>query len=175
MNEEQIAGTIDRFLFQNIDNNYLVFILIVDNTNAAITATGIMPSVSPGHEVKLQGNWVTHPKFGKQIVVQHCITIVPKTVTGLKKFLGSGMIKGIGKIYAEKLVDHFKENVLTIIDTSPDRLQEVPGIGKKRIEQIITAWQEHKNIAEIMVFLQDKGISPAYAAKIYKHYKLREL
>ena len=171
MNEEQIAGTIDRFLFQNIDNNYLVFILIVDNTNAAITATGIMPSVSPGHEVKLQGNWVTHPKFGKQFVVQHCITIVPKTVTGLKKFLGSGMIKGIGKIYAEKLVDHFKENVLTIIDTSPDRLQEVPGIGKKRIEQIITAWQEHKNIAEIMVFLQDKGISPAYAAKIYKHYK----
>lgn len=175
MHEEQLTGTIERFLFQNSDNNYMVFVVMPTNTTTPVTATGIMPNVNLGQEVKLQGSWINHPKFGRQFMVQQCITVIPTTLTGLKKFLGSGMIKGIGKVYAEKLVDHFKENVLTVIDTAPHRLHEIPGIGEKRIEQITNAWQEHKNIADIMVFLQDKGISPAYAAKIYKHYKARAI
>lgn len=175
MNEEQIFGTVERFLFQNIENGYAVFVMTIANSTTVVTATGVIPPLHQGQEIKLRGTWTTHPKFGRQFAIQQCITVVPTTLTGLKKFLGSGMIKGIGKVYAEKLVDYFGDNVLKVIEASPERLQEVSGFGEKRIEQVTVAWQEHKNIAEIMVFLQDKGISPAYAAKIYKHYKERAI
>jgi exodeoxyribonuclease V alpha subunit len=169
--EEHIVGTIERLLFQNTETGYSVFVITLSNTTTTITATGNFPQLNQGQEVKLHGNWTTHPKFGRQFAAQQCMTVTPTSIHGLKKFLGSGMIKGIGKVYAEKLVDYFGSKVLDVIDTTPERMQEVPGIAQKRIEQITTAWQQHKNIADIMVFLQDKGISPAYAAKIYKQYK----
>lgn len=112
-----------------------------------------------------------HPKFGKQFDAHSCSIAIPTSLGGLHKYLSSGIIKGIGPVYAQKLIDAFGTNVLEIIDKEPHRLHAIDGIGPKRAEQIIAGWQEQKEVAHVMVFLHDKGISPAYAAKIYKRYK----
>lgn len=167
---DALTGTVDKILFQNAENGYAVFGITTKNSQP-ITVTGYASGIALGQEVKLKGTWSFHKKFGRQFTAQECTSILPTTVNGLKKYLGSGLIKGIGPIYAEKLVDYFKEAILDIIDAAPERLKEVPGIGDKRIEKIIEAWKEQKGVAHLMVFLQDKGISPAFAAKIYKQYK----
>lgn len=170
MNEiDEISGIIDRFLFQNTENGYSV--LILQSRNTAITVQGVLPNRHAGEEVTIQGSWVVHPKFGKQFQATSCTASLPTSVAGLKKYLASGLIKGIGPVYAEKLVDHFGGQVLEIIDKNPARLAEVPGIGPSRVQKIIGAWQDQKDISAIMVFLQDKGISATYAIKIYKQYK----
>ncbi len=167
---EIISGTVDRFLYQGPDNGFSVFVLQTF-TQTSITVTGYVPNVQVGQEVKLSGSWSFHVKFGKQFQAQQCISTLPTTLVGLKKYLGSGLIKGIGRSYADKLVNYFGADILTIIDTNPSRLKEVGGIGDKRIEMIIEAWKDQKGVADIMVFLQEKDISPAYATKIYKHYR----
>ena len=164
----ELKGTIDRFLFQNNENGYSVLSLQIDE-ETKITATGYLPNLQAGQEVVLRGTWITHPKFGRQFEAKECVAQVPTSIVGLKKYLGSGLIKGIGPAYAEKLVGYFGEIVLDVIDKSPHRLKEVPGIGPKRIEQIANAWQDQKEISNVMVYLQDKGISTAYATKFIKH------
>src|SRR3990167_4659977 len=166
---EELKGNIEKFIFQSTDTGFCVFIL--KSKSESITILGYFPSLQIGQDVSLNGKWVEHPKFGRQFEAQSCIPIIPTSKLGLIKFLGSGLIKGIGKIYAAKIVEYFGENVIEIIENEPDRLSEVGGIGKKRIEQIVTSFGEHKHISRIMIFLQDKGISPAYATKIYKKYK----
>ena len=165
----QLSGIIDRFLFQNTQNGFAIVLLKI-NDETEVAVRGYLPNVQAGQEVTLQGNWTVHPKFGKQFESTQCIAQIPKSIVGLKKYLGSGLIKGIGPVYAQKLVEYFGQSILEIIDTSPMRLHEVPGIGPKRIEQIITAWKDQKEISNIMVYLQDKGISTSYATKIYKTY-----
>lgn len=173
VSSEIVRGTIERIVFHSKDNGFAVFILAMHAGN--ITATGTFPQIAAGQEVQLTGQWKLHKKFGKQFEAHTCINIMPTTVSGLKKYLGSGLIKGIGAAYAEKLVDRFGEDILNIIDTQPERLSEVPGIGPKRIEQIATAWKDQKEVAAIMVFLQEKGISPTFAVKIYKRYRDKAL
>lgn len=168
-NHEIIHGTVEKFLFQNNENGFSIFILLAKSNQ--ITVKGYLPSIQAGQEVQLKGTWIFHAKFGKQFEAKECITTLPTSVVGLKKYLGSGLIKGIGKAYAEKLVNYFGADILKIIDENPDRLIEVEGIGQKRIEKIISAWKDQKEIANLMVFLQSKGISPTIAAKIYKHYR----
>lgn len=167
---ETLSGTIEKFIYQNEENGYSIFLLQV-RANAPITVAGYAPGIQPGQEVQIIGSWTFHPKFGKQFTAQQCTAKLPTTLTGLKKYLGSGAIKGIGKTYADKIVDYFGTNALKIIEEHPDRLSEVAGIGPKRIEQIKEAWFSQKDIADIMVFLQDKNITPGLAAKIYKKYK----
>lgn len=169
MEHIQLNGVIDHFLFQNNENGYAVISLQIDE-QTKIVARGYFPSVHAGQEVNVTGTWTTHKKFGKQFEVMQCTTQIPTSLLGLKKYLGSGLIKGIGPTYATKLVDYFGADVLEIITNSPKRLFEVPGIGQKRAEQIIIAWQDQKEIAKVMVYLQDKNISPAYAGKIFKMY-----
>ena len=166
---ELVRGTIERIVFHSKENGFAVFTLAAPE--GLITATGTFPNIAAGQEVQLTGCWKFHKKFGKQFEAQSCVQILPTTVSGLKKYLGSGLIKGIGKSYADKLVERFGEDILKIIDEHPERLQEVPGIGPKRIEQIATAWKDQKEVASIMVFLQEKGISPTFAVKIYKRYR----
>ncbi len=166
---EEIVGSIERLVFSHEQNGFSVFIVKISNKES-ITATGTIPTLQAGQRVCLQGTWSLHPKFGKQFQVTTCSLSLPTSLDGLKKYLGSGLIKGIGKVYAEKLVNHFKADVLTVIDKTPHALKEVPGIGEKRIELIIQAWKDQREIASIMVFLQDKGASSAFAAKIYKQY-----
>jgi exodeoxyribonuclease V alpha subunit len=173
-NNEALSGTIERFLFQSEENGYAVFILTVKSLGN-ITVTGTFPGLTAGQDVHLTGKWLMHKRFGRQFEAQTATTSYPTTVNGLKKYLGSGLIKGIGPAYAEKLVERFGASVLTIIDEQPERLSEVPGIGAKRAEQITIAWKDQKEIAAIMVFLQEKGISAAYATKIYKQYGNRSI
>lgn len=167
---QELSGTIERFLFQNNENGYAVFVLNLAAKQQVI-AKGHIPQIHAGQQVELTGIWVSHPKFGKQFEVQQCVAQVPTSLAGLQKYLGSGLIKGIGPIYAKKLVEVFGSNVLEIIDKEPERLARVDGIGPKRLSQIVQGFKEQKEVSHIMVFLQDKGVSPTYAAKIYKTYK----
>jgi len=166
---EELVGTVERFLFQGGEDGFCVFVLQLAKKETT-TVRGYAPALQAGQQVHLKGTWVVHPKFGKQFQADHCSVAVPTSTTGLKKYLGSGMIKGIGPAYAEKLVNYFGTEVLTIIEHHPERLKEVPGIGLKRRETIIEAFKDQKEIASIMVFLQDKGISANFATKIYKRY-----
>lgn len=168
MQADEITGIIERFLFKNDENGYAV--CIVQAGKQTITAVGTLGTIQSGQQVTLQGTWTMHAKFGMQFTVTQCTSQLPTSTVGLKKYLGSGLIKGIGKTYAEKLVDYFGNDILTIIDTQPDRLQEVPGIGTMRAQKIAQAWQEQREVANIMLFLQSHGASPAFAAKIFKHY-----
>lgn len=171
---DNISGTIKRILFSNAQTGYAVFVVTIPQGHE-VTLKGNFPAVQPGETITAHGSWINHPKFGKQFEATSCCVQQPTSIDGLKKYLGSGLIKGIGPVYAEKLVSYFGQDVLTIIDTSPHRLHEVPGIGEKRLEQIIVAWQDQKEISHIMLFLQDKGISTTYAVKIYKAYKNRAI
>ena len=165
----ELTGTIDRLLFNNEESGFSVFVLQV-NAVTQIVVRGSLAQIHPGEQVSVRGAWVMHPKFGKQFEAKECKITVPTSIMGLKKYLGSGLIKGIGPAYAEKLVNAFGSQVLEVIDKEPERLRRVDGIGEKRVKQIIASWHDQKEISSIMVFLQDKGVSPAYAIKIYKKY-----
>ena len=167
---ETLQGIIDRVVYQNEENGFAVFIVQVNKTTS-ITVKGCVPTVTPGEHITVHGRWNMHQKFGKQFDAQSCEKQVPTSIIGLKKYLGSGLIKGIGPVYGDKLVAAFGEKVLEVIDKNPERLMSVPGIGIKRVEKIISAWKDQKEISTIMVFLQNRGISATYAIKIYKHYQ----
>jgi exodeoxyribonuclease V alpha subunit len=167
---ETIKGTINRFLFQSQENGFAIAIINSSQQKDDIIAKGYLPDLQAGQEVSLSGNWIFHPKFGKQFEVQKYQITLPTSLAGLKKYLGSGLIKGIGKVYADKLVKHFGEKILSIIEEHPQRLHEVEGVGTKRIAQITASWQQQKDVSNIMIFLQDKDISSSYAIKIYKKY-----
>ncbi|CDK30913.1 ATP-dependent RecD-like DNA helicase [Candidatus Babela massiliensis] len=168
-NLDQITGTVERFLFQDNESGFTIF--VIQNKQTQITVSGYTPNIKIGQEVKITGSFIVHPKFGKQFKAQECISTMPNSLSGIKKYLGSGIIKGIGPAYADKLVNYFGQNILEVIDKNPTRLQEVNGIGPKKIEKIVSAWQEQKEIANIIVFLQEKNISCNIAVKIYKKYK----
>ncbi|MBV8660672.1 MAG: ATP-dependent RecD-like DNA helicase [Candidatus Dependentiae bacterium] len=170
MNEDEIFGIVDRFVYQNQETGFSV-LLIKTKEKQPVTVTGNFVNIHDGQEIYLKGNWAHNQKFGKQFQVTSYYSKLPNNIVGLKKYLASGLIKGIGKVYAEKIVDHFREQTLIIIDTMPHRLSEVEGIGQKRVEQITQSWADQKYIAEIMIFLQDKGVTTTYATKIYKKYK----
>src|SRR5579872_3340179 len=155
---ELLHGTVEHVIYQNKENGFAVFIL-QSSSKQKTTVKGYLPTITPGENIAVKGTWTMHQKFGKQFDAQSCETQVPTSIVGLKKYLSSGLIKGIGPVYGEKLVAHFQEHVLEIIDKEPERLHEVPGIGHKRVEKIIAAWKDQKEISNIMVFLQSKGLS----------------
>lgn len=169
MESTQIRGTVEKLLYQSIENGFCVFVLSVNNATT-ITVRAHVAQLHPGQQISMHGAWVNHPKFGRQFEATSCMPETPTSLGGLQKYLGSGLIKGIGPTYAQKLIDFFGSDVLKVIDTQPERLRLVPGIGPKRVNQIIEGWKDQKEISQIMVFLQDKGISPAYAVKIFKKY-----
>lgn len=123
----------------------------------------------------MKGEWTNHPKFGEQFKLVHYETITPATVHGIKKYLGSGLIKGIGPIMADRIVTKFGEASLNIIETAIDKLREVDGIGNKRIEMIKNAWAEQKEIRNVMLFLQSHNVSSGYATKIFRQYGSRSI
>ena len=162
---EQISGTIDLYLFYSEENGYSVFKL-EDRT----LVVGNLPKLSEGDQVELTGSWVNHPKYGRQFKVESFEVHYPTTEIGIKKYLGSGLIKGIGKVTAEKIVRSFGERALDIMDSNIGRLLEVEGIGVKKLDVIKKGWEEQKGIKNVMLFLQSHGISTAYSLKIYKTY-----
>lgn len=133
-------------------------------------ANGNIPSISEGVVVELEGDWVTHPRYGESFKVSTFREVVPASAKGIESYLASGIIGGIGPVYAQKLVEAFGEKTLEVIDKQPSRLFGVEGIGRKRVEKILAGWARHKDIADIMVFLKEYDISNALAGKIYKQY-----
>ncbi len=131
---------------------------------------GSFANLQAGQTLKLVGTWREHPKYGAQFQVSQYQETKPATLTGIEKYLGSGLIKGVGPVTAKRIVAHFGLETLDIIETQIERLIEVPGIAKKRVRMIYSAWSTQKVIKEVMVFLQGHGVSTTYAVKIYKQY-----
>jgi exodeoxyribonuclease V alpha subunit len=167
---EQICGYIERLTFHNSENGYTVAQLRQLNQADLICIVGVLPGVQPGETVRCFGHWKNHLIHGRQFEVENFRVEAPADVVGIRKYLGSGLIKGIGRKYAERIVDRFGTDTLVIIDTSPDKLLEIPGLGAKRIDKIKACWQEQRSIRDVMVFLQTYGVSPAFAQKIFKTY-----
>ncbi len=166
----KIRGQVERIVYVNEENGYSVFRVHVDRRRDLVTAVGNIISVTPGEVVELTGQWVNHPKFGEQFKVIDCKTLMPATVEGIRRYLGSGLIKGIGPVMARRIVEKFKLDTLDIIEENIEALEQVEGIGPKRIEMIRKAWKDQKEIREVMMFLQSHGVSTTYATKIYKYY-----
>ena len=135
-----------------------------------VTVIASAARVTAGEQISCQGNWVNDRQFGLQFKAQHMQLVLPNSLQGIEKYLSSGLIKGIGTHFAKKLIKAFGERVFEVIEQTPAQLKAVPGIGKKRYQQIITAWEEQKSIRRIMIFLQTHGVGTARSVRIYKLY-----
>ncbi len=167
---EEIKGYIERITFQNAENGWTVARMKVPKNYDLTTIVGNMPSIQVGETIRCKGYWHNDKNFGYQFQVKDYEVETPSSIAGIKKYLGSGLVKGIGNVFADRIVTYLGEDTLNIIDTNPDKLLEVSGIGKKRIEKIKSCWAEQKAIREVMIYLQKLAVSPAYAQKIFKKY-----
>lgn len=167
---EYLGGVVERIVFVNEDNGFCVVKLKAKNFSDLVTAVGNMASITVGAYLRLKGEWRHDSRYGQQFMVVEYTETIPATVAGMEKYLGSGLIKGIGPVNARRIVGKFKEDTIRIIDEEPDRLLEVEGIGAKRVEMIKKGWQEQKEIKNVMLFLQSNGVSTAYAVKIFRTY-----
>jgi exodeoxyribonuclease V alpha subunit len=165
----ELIGTIDRVVYKNAENGFSVIALKV-NALESVMVRGCLPELHAGTNVVLKGSWQFHAKFGRQFDVRECDTTLPASSAGIEKYLSSGLIKGIGPKFAQKLVARFGEKTLEVIDKNPQILSEVGGVGPKRVQLIINAWQDQKEIARVMLFLKSKDVSTTFAVKIYKAY-----
>ncbi|MEA2008507.1 MAG: helix-hairpin-helix domain-containing protein, partial [Chloroflexota bacterium] len=175
---EQLSGSVDRVTYYNPENGYSVIRLRPKKRNTPginrqglVTIVGNLPQLSPGENLNLRGKWAKHPKHGLQFQAEYCEQTAPATLAGVRSYLGSGLIKGIGPKLAESIVEHFGKETLETISEHPERLSEVEKIGPKRTNQIAQAWEEQKHIKEIMLFLHSHGVSTNLATKIYKTYQ----
>lgn len=179
---DRLTGTVERVTYYNPENGYSVVRLHPDqrrlpgsNREGFVTLVGNLPELSAGEHVRVDGHWTQHPRHGQQFQVETCEQILPATVEGIRRYLGSGLIKGVGPRLAERIVQVFGAETLEVIDGAPDRLQEVPDIGMKRMRLIMAAWEEQKQVKEIMVFLHGYGISTNLAVKVFKQYGTQAL
>lgn len=167
---EYLSGTVERITFENEENGFCVIKIKTRGFPGLVTVVGNLASVNIGSVVQLTGEWKIDSKFGKQFAVSAYRERFPATVAGIEKYLGSGLIKGIGPKFARRIVEKFKEDTLRVIEEEPDGLINIEGIGPKRAEMIKKAWEDQKEIKNVMLFLQGNGVSTAYAVKIFKTY-----
>jgi len=166
-----LEAVLERITFANEETGYTIARVATNRTGPdLITVTGALLGAQVGESLRLTGRWTSHPKYGRQFDVHGFTTVLPATIQGIQRYLGSGLIKGIGPVMAERMVAHFGTDILQIIEEQPARLIEVPGLGPKRTKMIATAWEEQKSIKEVMVFLQGVGVSTSLAVRIYKKY-----
>jgi len=168
--EQVLEGTIEKIVFFNDENGYTVARLIPDGGKESATIVGHIPGLREGENVRACGSWEENRKFGPQFKVASCEIIPPSSAEGIEKYLSSGLIKGIGPVMAERIVEKFGPDTLRVISEEPERLRRVQGIGRKTLEKIVSSWEQHKDLRETMIFLQSQGITPAYATKIIKQY-----
>ncbi|MFB8242143.1 ATP-dependent RecD-like DNA helicase [Kitasatospora purpeofusca] len=168
----QIEGVLERITYANEETGYTVARVDTGRGgNDLLTVVGALLGAQPGESLRLHGRWGSHPQYGRQFVVENYTTVLPATVQGIQRYLGSGLIKGIGPRFAERIVERFGAETLEVIENEPGRLIEVPGLGPKRTKKIAAAWEEQKAIKEVMVFLQGVGVSTSLAVRIYKQYE----
>ena len=168
---EQICGHIERLTFYNSENGYTVAQLKQNGKADLVCIVGTMPGIQPGETVRCFGHWKNHLVHGRQFEIDHFRVEAPADVAGIQKYLGSGLIKGIGPKYSGKIVERFGVDTLAIIESNPEKLLEIPGLGAKRIEKIKACWIDQRSIRDVMVFLQGYGVSPVFAQKIFKTYR----
>ncbi|MFJ3199218.1 ATP-dependent RecD-like DNA helicase [Streptomyces sp. NPDC086989] len=166
-----VEGVLERITYANEESGYTV--ARVDTGRGSgdlLTVVGSLLGAQPGESLRMEGRWGSHPQYGKQFTVENYRTVLPATIQGIRRYLGSGLIKGIGPKIADRIVEHFGTDTLDVIEAEPKRLIEVPGLGPKRTRLIGAAWEEQKAIKEVMVFLQGVGVSTSIAVRIYKKY-----
>ena len=166
----KIRCVVERITYQSPETGYSVLKCAVKNYNDLITVVGNLVDANVGSVLLIDGNWKVDAKYGRQFLAERWEETMPATVFGIEKYLGSGLIKGVGQKFAKKIVQQFGTDTLEIIETDVQRLLEVPGIGKKRVDKIAKSWERQKEIKNVMLFLQDHGMSTAFAAKIYRQY-----
>ncbi len=165
-----LEGALERITYANPETGYTIARIDTGRGADLVAVVGPLLGAQVGESLRLSGRWTSHPKYGKQFEVFSYTTVLPATIQGIQRYLGSGMIKGIGPVMAERMVGHFGVDIMHIIDDCPERLIEVDGLGPKRTAMITAAWAEQKAIKEVMVFLQGVGVSTSLAVKIYKKY-----
>ncbi|WP_436529644.1 SF1B family DNA helicase RecD2 [Actinoplanes sp. HUAS TT8] len=166
-----LEAVLERLTYVNEETGYTVArVATAKSGSDLLTVVGALLGAQPGESLRLSGWWSSHPQYGRQFEVVSYTTVLPATVQGIRRYLGSGLVKGIGPVFAERIVDHFGLETLDIIEGSPGRLIEVTGLGPKRTAKITAAWAEQKAIKEVMLFLQGVGVSTSIAVRIYKKY-----
>jgi exodeoxyribonuclease V alpha subunit len=166
-----LEAVLERITYANQDTGYTVARVATNRSSDLLTVVGPLLGAQPGESLRLQGRWTSHPQYGRQFQVEAYTTVLPATIQGIRRYLGSGLIKGIGPKMAERIVDHFGQATLEVIEEDPKRLVEVPGLGPKRTAMITAAWAEQQAIKEVMVFLQGVGVSTSLGVRIYKTYR----
>ena len=170
---ETLDGVLQHVVYTSPDTGWTVARLEVERD--AVTVVGNLAGVQPGESLRVSGRWIDDRRYGRQFRVESFLNVQPSTLVGIEKYLGSGLVRGIGPVMAHKLVEHFGIDTLRVIDEEMTRLREVPGIGRTRVAAIRSAWREQRGIRDVMVFLQAHGISAAHAARIYKRYGARAI
>lgn len=166
----KLRGVVERITYQNPENGYTVLKCAVKNYNDLVTVIGNLLDVNVGSVLLIDGHWKVDSKYGRQFVAESWEETLPATVFGIEKYLGSGLIKGVGPKFAKRIVGLFGTDTMDVIECDISRLKEVEGIGEKRIRQIHESWERQKEIKNVMLFLQDHGVSTSFAAKIYRQY-----
>ena len=169
---EALQGILERIVFENAETGYTIGRLSSRQyPNELITVVGNLASANAGESVLLKGNWINNPKYGRQFQIEGYETVLPATVVGIRKYLGSGLIKGIGPVIAGRIVNCFGMDTMEVIESAPKKLMQVPGIGRKRVDMIMEAWEAQREVKNVMLFLQSHNVSTTHAAKIYKTYQ----
>ncbi len=171
----RLSGQIEHITFANEENGFTIAKVAVAGRRDPITVVGVLLAPMVGEVLDMSGEWVTHPRFGEQFKVDGFTSRVPATIEGIRKYLGSGLIKGLGPVMAGRIVEHFGKATLDVIESEVERLAEVPGIGEKRIAMVSQAWQAQREIRDVMLFLQGHAVSTGFAAKIFKRYGSRSI
>jgi len=165
-----VEGEVVRVTYENEETGFRVLRVTVDGRPQADTWVGVFPSAPPGTRVRATGRYEKDPRHGEQLKVETLLTVVPSTLDGLERYLGSGMVPGIGPAYAKRIVEAFGLATLEVLDRAPERLAEVAGLGSRRADAVAKAWEKQRAVGAIMIFLQQHGVSPALAVRIYKRF-----
>jgi exodeoxyribonuclease V alpha subunit len=165
-----LDAVLERITYANDETGYTIARVDTGRGADLVTVVGALLGAQPGESLRMRGRWGSHPQYGKQFHVDDYTTVLPATIQGIRRYLGSGLIKGIGPVLADRIVTHFGVDALDVIEQHPERLIEVPKLGPKRTKLIAAAWEEQKAIKEVMVFLQGVGVSTSLAVRIYKKY-----
>jgi len=165
-----MAGMVENIVYASDSGDYVVARFIPESSREKITIVGAMPSLRPGEHLRIAGGWATHKKFGRQFKVERYEVLVPTSIPGLIKYLGSGLIRGIGPVFAKRIVGEFGKETLDVLENAPERLREVPGIGPKKFDKIIQDWKKHAERREAMIFLEGLGMGPGLSSRVVESY-----
>jgi exodeoxyribonuclease V alpha subunit len=165
-----ISGEVVTVVYHNPENGYVIARVDSPSEPGQINVVGLLGDVAPGESLRMSGEWVEHPKFGRQFKAETCEHLLPASINGIRRFLGSGAIKGIGEKTADRMISRFGSQILDIMDSDPEQLLEVEGIGPAKLRTIISSWQEKREVRGLMLFLQTHGVATTFAHRIFRHY-----